>query len=303
MPPLNSEKTSISLPGRNLAGYATHGRCPNRMAFPEFIMNTKSFAIRRSLLVMNAGFVLFAFGDRSLSQDAVQREIELRQIQTERPMLPPETEFFPDQHSPDNPGIVRPNLNPLLRPPPAGGPSAGAPGFDPSNRPELHPGQLPKIHQSDAQGPDGPFAEDRRRIAALTESAERIAQAGLPDVAQGLRERAGQLERELAEKQERMQQEERQRTESAMPERQEQRRAGIERGDDPTPPLRELHEQMEQVRRDMHKLSEQMADLTRLIQQHHNPRTDRGRHEEMDEDGDDEDGDDDEMDDDEASDD
>ena len=230
---------AISLPGRNLARYATHVRCPNRMAFSEFIMYTKSFAIRPSLLVMSAGFVLFAFGDRSLSQDAVQKEIELRQIQK----IP---------------------------------------------HPELH-------------DPEGPFAEDRKRIAALTDAAERITQAGMPDVAHGLRERAEQLERELAEKQERMQQEERKRIESAMRERQEharqqpqphqpqrlmeqrlmeQRREGIERGDQPTAPLRELHEQLEQIRRDMHKLSEQMTDLTRLIQQHHNPRNDRSHHEE-----------------------
>ena len=266
-------------------------------------MITNSLVIRRSFLVMSVGVVLFASGHRCFSQGADQKENELRQTQillgaegldvvspalkrqafedTERPMLPLGTE----------------------------------------SRSELHPGQGSQIHHPEAHSPEGSFAEDRRRIAALTESAERIAQAGLPEVAQGLRERAGQLERELAEKQERMQQEERQRTESAMPERQEQRRAGIERGDDPTPPLRELHEQMEQLRRDMHKLSEQIADLTSLIQQHHNPRTDRGRHEEMDEDGDDEDGDDedgddedgddedgdddddDEMDDDEASDD
>ncbi|MEJ7596145.1 MAG: hypothetical protein WKF77_31945, partial [Planctomycetaceae bacterium] len=205
-------------------------------------------------------------------------------------------------------------------PPPAGPPGFGPPGFVPprlrmGGRPELHPGQGPQIRHTEAHGPEGPFAEDRRRIAALTESAERITQAGLPDVAHGLRERAGQLEKELAEKQARMRQEEQKRAEAEMRELQEQvrqhpqrlmeqRREGIERGDHAAPPLRELHEQMEKLRRDMHKLSEQMADLTRLIQQHHNPRTDRGHHEDMedDEDADDEDADDEDADDEDADD-
>ena len=375
------------------------------MAFLEFNMMTKPFVICRSFLVMSAGVMLCASGERCLSQDAEHKENELQQIQillgtegldvvspalkghrsgpTEQPMLPPGTKSLSDLHSPGHrnaqkrspetkyfreqisqqidflaqQGTDVQKLRELVErlqlamenseqgatrdvavavfavpaavqddseepkhegPPRAGIAPAGPPDFQfPNSGPpgllmrglaELHPDQGLQLHHPQVHGLEGAFAEDRRRIAALTESAERIAQAGLPEVAQGLRERAGQLERELAEKQERMQQEERQRTESAMPERQEQRRAGIERGDDPTPPLRELHEQMEQLRRDMHKLSEQIADLTSLIQQHHNPRTDRGRHEEMDEDGDDEDGDDedgddDEMDDDEASDD
>lgn len=192
-------------------------------------------------------------------------------------------------------------------PPPGGPPGFRPPGFGPpalrrGGHAEMHPGQGPQIHHPEAHSPEGAFAEDRKRIASLTESAERIAQAGLPDVAHGLRERAGQLERELAEKQERVREEERQRTESAMRERQEQsrqqaqrqqpkrlmeqrlmgqRREGIEieLAGHPAPQLRELHEQMEQVRRDIHKLSEQMAVLTELIQQQHNRRNNRGHHE------------------------
>ena len=233
------------------------------------------------------------------------------------------------QEGPDGPQNAEPPRVGLsfTGPPPAGPqnfgpPNFGPPGFGPKGlrmggRAEMQQGQGPQIQHPEAHSPEGPFAEDRLRIAALTESAERITKAGLPDVAHGLRERAGQLERELAEKQERMQQEERKRTESAMQERLEQRRQQpqrqqpqrlmeerregfeIELGDHATPPLRELHGQLEQVRRDMHKLSEQMAVLTRLIQQHHNPKNDRGHHEDMDddEDGDDEDGDDEDGDD------
>ena len=204
-------------------------------------------------------------------------------------------------------------------PPPAGPPGFQPPGFSPpglrmGGHPEMHRNQSPPVHHPEGRSPEGPFAEDRKRIAALTESAERIAQAGLPDVAHGLRERARQLERELAEQQERMQQEEHKRMESAMRERQEQahrqpqrlmqqRREGIERGGIPSPPLREVHEQLEQLRGDMHKLSEQMADLTRLIRQHHNPETDRSHHGEMDDDGDGDDEDDDDEDDDDEDDD
>ena len=382
------------------------------MAFPEFNMNTKSFVIRRSLLVMSAGVLLFASGDRCMSQDADQKENQLRTMRLlfgaegldvisptlngqesgprETQMLPPgtkslselhssgrrsaqrsnpETKYFREQISqqidflarqgndvqqlrelveqlqlaqensaqrttrevevavfavpeaaqegpggPQNEGHPRVGLS-FAGQPPAGAPNFGPPNFGPpmmrmEGRAEMRPGQGPQIHQPEVHSPEGQFAEDRRRIAALNESAERITQAGLPDVAHGLRERAGQLERELAEKQKRMQQEERKRMESAMRERQaqtrqqpqrlmEQRREGVERGDQPTPPLRELHEQLEQVRRDMHKLSEQMAVLTRLIQQHHNPGHDRGHHGDMDddEDGDDEDGDDEDGDD------
>ncbi len=233
---------------------------------------------------------------------------------------------------PQNTGHPRVGLS-FAGQPPAGAPNFGPPNFGPpmmrmGSRAEMRPGKDPFLNQPEAHSPEVPFAEVRKRIASLTESAERIAQVGLPDVAHGLRERAGQLERELAEKQERMQQEERKRMESAMRERQaqtrqqpqphqpqrlmEQRREGIEieLGDHATPPLRELHGQLEQVRRDMHKLSEQMAVLTRLIQQHHNPGHDRGHHGDMDDDkdgddkdGDDEDGDDEDHDDEEMDDD
>ena len=336
-------------------------------------MITNSFVMRRSLLVMSVGVVLLTFGDRGLSQDAEHKENELRHIQillgaekldvvspalkgaepgqTITPMLPPGTESLSELHAPDHPGHPRAGLS-FSGPPPAGPSGFGHPNFRPpgfgppalrmEGRVEMHPGQGPQIQRPEAHSPEGLFAEDRKRIASLTESAERIAQAGLPDVAHGLRERAGQLERELAQKQERMQQErmqqermqqermqqermqqermqqeQRQKTESAMRERQaqarqqpqphqpqrfmEQRREGIEieLGNHSTPPLRELHEQMEHLRRDMHKLSEQMTDLTRLIQQHHNSGNDRGHHDEDgdDEDGDDEDGDDEDGDD------
>lgn len=183
---------------------------------------------------------------------------------------------------------------------PNGPPNFGNPHFGPGNSrppgmrmesPEpQHQGQGSLMHHPEVHNPEGPFAEDRRRIAALIESAERILQAGLPDVAHGLRERAGQLERELGEKQARMQREERERTELAMRERRQhqnqqsqhqtdQRRDGIAPSGQATPPLRELHEQIEQLRRDMHKLSEQMADLTHLIQQRQHSMNDRGRHE------------------------
>ena len=187
---------------------------------------------------------------------------------------------------------------------PNGPPNFGNPHFGPGNsrppgmrmeRPELqHQGQGSLMHHPEVHNPEGPFAEDRRRIAALIESAERILQAGLPDVAHGLRERAGQLERELGEKQARMQREERERTELAMRDRQQhqnqqrqnqqlrhetdQRRDGIAPSGQATQPLRELHEQIEQLRRDMHKLSEQMADLTHLIQQRQHSMNDRSRH-------------------------
>ena len=326
-------------------------------------MITNSFVMRRSLLVMSVGVVLLTFGDRCVSQDAEHKENELRHIQillgaekldvvspalkgaepgqTITPMLPPGTESLSELHAPDHPGHPRAGLS-FSGPPPAGPSGFGHPNFRPpgfgppalrmEGRVEMHPGQGPQIQHPEAHSPEGLFAEDRKRIASLTESAERIAQAGLPDVAHGLRERAGQLERELAQKQERMQQErmqqermqqermqqeQRQKTESAMRERQaqarqqpqphqpqrfmEQRREGIEieLGNHSTPPLRELHEQMEHLRRDMHKLSEQMTDLTRLIQQHHNSGNDRGHHDEDgdDEDGDDEDGDDEDGDD------
>ena len=223
------------------------------------------------------------------------------------------------QEGPQHPGHPRVGLS-FSGPPPAGPPGFSPPGLRMEGRAQMHQVQGRQIRHPEADSNNGQFAEDRRRIVALIESAERITQAGLPDVAHGLRERAEQLERELAEKQERMQQEERQRTESAMRERQEQarqqsqrheqarqqpqrlmehRREEIERGESPAPPLRELHEQMEQLRHDMHKLSEQMADLTRLSSERHNPGNDGGRHDDMDdeEDGDDEeDSDDDEED-------
>ena len=375
-------------------------------------MNTKSFGIRRSFLVMSAGVVFFSSGERCLSQSEEQKEKELPRVQillgaekldvvspalkeqesgpTEQPMLPPGTESLADLNSPDNLGLGRRNLEPPSRriaqrpsakteffreqisqqidflaqqgndfqqlkefverlqfalenseqrttrdvevaafavpdaaqrgpevhqhavhqhagppragisftgPPPAGPPGFSPPGLRMGGRAALHQGEGHQMNHPAVQSPEGPFAEDRRRIAALKESAERIAQTGLPDVAHGLRERAGQLEQELAEKQERMQQEERQRAEAKMRERQaqahhqpqrlmEQRREGIERGEIPATPLRELHEQMEQLRRDIHNLSEQMAELTRLIQQHHHPSNDRGRHVDMDDEDD-----------------
>ena len=293
-------------------------------------MNTKSCAIRRSLLVMGAGVVLLASGEICLSQNIdflAQQGNDVQQLRelVERLQLglqnsenrttrDVEVAVFAvgeaAQEGPEGPhhqGSPRTGIS-------FTGPSGfSPPGMRMRGRAEMHPGEGPQIHHPEANSPAGPFAEDRKRIAALTESAERITQAGLPDVAHGLRERAGQLERELAEKQERMQQEERKRMESAMRERQEHarqqpqrlmehRREGIDRGDHPTPPLRELHEQMEQLRHDMHKLSEQMADLTRLSSGRHNPGNDGDDEDADDEDADDEDADDENADDENADD-
>ena len=151
---------------------------------------------------------------------------------------------------PGPPNFGPPNFGPPgFGPPGFGPPDFNPPGLRMRGRVELHQGQSPQIHHPEPHGPEGAFEEDRRRIQALTESAQRLAQAGLPDLAHGLRERAEQIERELAEKQERMQQEERQRAEAKMRERQaqarhqpqrlmEQRREGIEHGDHPPLPLR-----------------------------------------------------------------
>ena len=293
---------------------------PDQNGFLEFSMNTKSCAIRRSLLVMGAGVVLLASGEICLSQNIdflAQQGNDVQQLRElverlqlalenseQRTTRDVEVAVFAvgeaAQEGPEGPhhqGSPRTGIS-------FTGPSGfSARGLQMRGRAEMHPGEGPQIHHPEANSPAGPFAEDRKRIAALTESAERITQAGLPDVAHGLRERAGQLERELAEKQERMQQEERKRMESELREQRgqirpqtqhlmEHRREGIEIElvGHPTPALRELHEQMEQLRHDMHKLSEQMADLTRLSSKRHNPKNDAD-----DEDADDEDGDDDDR--------
>lgn len=194
-------------------------------------------------------------------------------------------------------------------PPHGGPPMGGRQGFMPpmlmmQNRMQQHQGPGPQIHRPEMHQPEGPFAEDQKRIAALNESAERLAQGGMPDVAHGLRERAGQIKKELAEKQERIQHEERERAQAKMREQQEQarhqqermaeqRRDSAERDDRPALPLRELHEQLEQLRREVHSINEKVSHLTEMIEHHHRAQERRGHHEEMEDDDDDDDRDDD----------
>lgn len=167
-----------------------------------------------------------------------------------------------------------------------------------------HNGPRPQIHRLEMHQPEGLIAEDQKRIAALSESAERLAQAGMPDVAHGLRERAGQIKKELAEKQERIQHEERERAQAHMREQQEharqqqdrmaeQRRDSAERDDRPALPLRELQEQLEHLKREVHSINEKVSHLTEMIEHHHRAQERRGHHEEMDDDDDHEDEDDD----------
>jgi len=179
-------------------------------------------------------------------------------------------------------------------------PIGGRPGFMPpilmmQNRMQQHQNPGPQMHHPEMHQPDGPFADDMKRIAALSESAERLAQAGMPDVAHGLRERAGQIKKELAEKQERIQREERERAQAKMREQQEQarhqqermaenRRDSADRDDRPALPIRELHEQLEQLRRELHSINEKVSHLTEMIEHHHRAQERRGHHEEMDND-------------------
>ncbi len=164
----------------------------------------------------------------------------------------------------------------------------GGPGFMPpmlmmQHRMQLHQGMGPQIHQPEAHQPEGPFADDHKRIAALKESAERLAHAGLPDAAHGLMERAGHIQRELAEKQERTQREENERAQAKMREQQGERG---ERADHPALPIHELHEQLEQLRREMHSINEKVTHLTEMIKHHHREASGRDDHEEMDDDDD-----------------
>jgi len=187
-------------------------------------------------------------------------------------------------------------------------PMEGPPGFRPpmlmmQHRSQEHQGPGPQIHRPEMHQPAGPFAEDQKRIAALTESAERLSHAGLPDAAHGLMERAGQIKRELAEKQERIQREEHERAKAKMREQKEQahhqqrlmeerkmdqHRDRAEHADRPALPIHELHEQLVQLRREMHSINQKVSHLTEMIEHHHRAQERRGHHEDMDEDDDDE---------------
>ena len=206
----------------------------------------------------------------------------------------------------------RPEGSPKPTPPsprPGERPMGDRPGFKPpmlmmQGHMLQHNGPGPQIHRLEVHRSEGPFANDKQRIAALTESAERLAQAGMPDVAHGLRERAGQIKKELAEKQKRIQHEERERAQAKMREQQdqarhqqermaEQRRDSAERDDRPALPLRELQEQLEHLRREVHSIHEKVSRLTEMIEHHHRARELRGHHEEMEDDDEHEDEDDD----------
>ncbi len=181
-------------------------------------------------------------------------------------------------------------------------PNGGRPGFMPpmlmmQNHTLQHQGPRPQMHGMEMHQPDGPLGSDLKRIAALSESAERLAQAGMPDIAHELRKRAEHLKRELAEKQERIQREERERQMAKMREQEEQarqqkerkteqRRDSAERDDRPALPIRELHEQLEQLRREVHSINEKVSHLTEMIEHHHRAQERRGHHEEMDDDDD-----------------
>lgn len=186
-------------------------------------------------------------------------------------------------------------------------PMGGRPGFTPpmlmmQKHMLQQNGPRPQMHRPDVHEPEGRFADEKKRIAALTESAERLAQAGMPDVAHGLRERAGQIKQELAEKQERIQHEERERAQAQMREQQEharqqrermaeQRRESAVHDDHPALPLRELHEQLEQLRREVHSINEKVSHLTEMIEHHHRAQERQSPREEMKDDDRDEDDD------------
>ncbi len=162
---------------------------------------------------------------------------------------------------------------------------------------QQHPRPVQHINLQRMHQPEGAFSEDLKRIAALGESAERLAQAGMPDIAHELRERAGHLKKELAEKHERIQREERERQMAKMREQEEQarqqnermteqRRDSAERDDRPALPIRELHEQLEQLRREVHSINEKVSHLTEMMEHQHGAQERRGHHEEMDDDDD-----------------
>ena len=181
-------------------------------------------------------------------------------------------------------------------------PMADRPGFKPpmlmrQGHMLQQNGPRPQMHES-----EGRFADEKKRIAALSESAERLAQAGMPDVAQGLRERAGQIKKELAEKQERIQHEERERAQAEMRDQQEharqqrermaeQRRELAEHDGHPALPLRELHEKLEQLQREVHSINEKVSHLTEMIEHHHRAQERQSPREEMEDDDRDEDDD------------
>ena len=163
---------------------------------------------------------------------------------------------------------------------PEGQPRGRHPDPREQERDDARPEPLRAQH-SERRGPEGAIEADHQRIQALTESAERIARAGLPDVAHELRQRAERLEREVSAKRELM---ERLRDNNRHPEMPQLRRGN----EFANPPIHELHEQMGQLRRDMHQLSEQMKHLTNLIEKRNKRGKHRDHREEMDDDDDEE---------------
>jgi hypothetical protein len=151
-------------------------------------------------------------------------------------------------------------------------------GRHPDPREQEHDGDRPESlrgQHSETRSPEGAIEADQQRIQALVESADRVARAGLPDVAHELRQRAERLEREVAAKRELL----------------ERLRDNNRRAETPllrhenkpsNPPIHELHEQLGQLRHDMHKLSEQMEHLTNLIEKRNKQGKRRHPREDMD---------------------
>ena len=229
--------------------------------------------------------------------------------------VPEEPQHRPDGNPKPTPPMIHSPIehHPGFTPPMAQHPMVGRPGFMPpmlmmEYRMQEHQGPGPQIHRPEMHQPAGPFAEDQKRIAVLTESAERLSHAGLPDAAHGLMERAGQIKREVAEKQERIRHEDLERAQAKMREQKEQaqhqkermteqRHDSAESDDRPALPLHGLHEQLEQLRREVHSINEKVSHLIEMIEHHHQAQQGAGHREEMDDDDRDEDDDDHEKDD------
>ena len=229
--------------------------------------------------------------------------------------VPEEPQHRPDGNPKPTPPMIHPPIEGQLgfTPPMAQHPMAGRPGLMPpmlmmEYRMQEHQGPGPQIHRPEMHQPAGPFAEDQKRIAVLMESAERLSHAGLPDAAHGLMERAGQIKREVAEKQERIRHEDLERAQAKMREQKEQaqhqkermteqRHDSAESDDRPALPLHGLHEQLEQLRREVHSINEKVSHLIEMIEHHHQAQQGAGHREEMDDDDRDEDDDDHEKDD------
>ncbi len=248
------------------------------------------YRVRHLLLFLISLGTAVAVGRDCLGQDEADDpqdpvEVRIRLHQQERNAEP---------SSPGHPPMDKPLLTGPPHPFPAGraflppalmqGHREGASGSEHlgpggSQRPQIH---RPESYRPNTQQAGGPFAEDRKRIAALTESADRIAREGLPDVAHGLRERAQHLQRELGEKQNRMEQEARQRAEAEMRQRMErarieggvnrredEHRGQVDRGERDEPGLSEIHEQLNRLGHEMRELNEKMERLTEMLERHH----------------------------------